>query len=166
MGVTLAVPQDSLPLGTIFGLPTHPLIIHAVVVGIPLAVLATVAVACRPSWRRTFGWWTVALDGAVLVAVYIARESGEWLLEKFPQPSPEMAQHAALGTSLIWFVLVLLMTAVTMMVTDRVSKGLLAHAVAGIVVVVALVTLVQTVRTGHTGSRAVWDWVTALTTVR
>ena len=50
------------------GIPLHPLVVHAVVVLLPLAVLGTIAIALRPSWRVRYGPLVVAaaavVDGA------------------------------------------------------------------------------------------------------
>ena len=40
---------------TIDGLPVHALVVHAVVVLLPLALLGTIAIAVRPAWRARFG---------------------------------------------------------------------------------------------------------------
>lgn len=37
------------------GLPVHPLVVHAVVVLLPLAIVGTILVAVRPTWRRAYG---------------------------------------------------------------------------------------------------------------
>ena len=44
---------------TIFGLPTHTLVNHAAVVLVPLAAIATIAVALRPRWRERYAGWMV-----------------------------------------------------------------------------------------------------------
>lgn len=39
-------------LFTVFGLPAHPLVVHAVVVLLPLAAVAAIAAALVPRWRQ------------------------------------------------------------------------------------------------------------------
>ncbi len=48
----------------IFGLPMHPLIIHAVVVLVPLSALVAIAFAVRPTWRHVLRW-PLAVGGVV-----------------------------------------------------------------------------------------------------
>ena len=45
----------------VFGLPSHVLVVHAVVVLVPLAVLGAVAVALWPAARRRCGWLGVGV---------------------------------------------------------------------------------------------------------
>ncbi|MCW2828706.1 MAG: hypothetical protein JWQ67_2322, partial [Marmoricola sp.] len=40
---------------TFNGIPLHPLVVHAVVVLLPLAILGTIAIAVRPGWRGKYG---------------------------------------------------------------------------------------------------------------
>ena len=42
------------------GVPIHPLVVHAVVVLLPLAVLGTIAIVVRPAWRLRYGPLVVA----------------------------------------------------------------------------------------------------------
>lgn len=46
------------------GLPVHPLVVHAVVVLLPAAVLGTIAVAVRPAWRRRYGTLVVGVTAS------------------------------------------------------------------------------------------------------
>jgi len=43
------------PLDTVFGLPTHSLVVHAVVVLLPLASLGAIAIVLRRSWVHRLG---------------------------------------------------------------------------------------------------------------
>ncbi len=88
---------------TIAGLPIHPLVVHAVVVLLPLACLATIAVAVRPSWRR-FAPALAVLNAAVMVAAFVAVQSGESLehrVEQFSEPAG-LHDHAEWGERLMF----------------------------------------------------------------
>ncbi|MGR7001166.1 DUF2231 domain-containing protein [Yinghuangia aomiensis] len=67
---------------TVFGLPVHVLVLHFAVVLVPLAALATIAVAVRPAWLPRFGVWVAALDAVMVVLVWATKESGEKLLKR------------------------------------------------------------------------------------
>ena len=41
-------------IDNLFGLPAHPLVVHAAVVLLPMAAIATVVVAAVPRWRRPY----------------------------------------------------------------------------------------------------------------
>lgn len=147
------------------GLPVHPLVVHAVVVLLPLAVLGTLALALRPAWRLRYGWLLVGVTAVATVLVPVATSSGEALERRVGSPG----EHAELGDTLIWFAVPLLLLVVAMVVLERRRSGAsrdagrpgssgrgLATGVAVVAVVVALATAVQVYRIGDTGARAVW----------
>ena len=69
-------------LDTVFGLPTHPLIVHAVVVLLPLAALGGVAVALVPALRRRYGVLVDLVTLAGVGSVQLAESSGEHLYQR------------------------------------------------------------------------------------
>ncbi len=141
---------------TITGIPVHPLVVHAVVVFLPLACLATAAVAVRPAWRR-FAPWLAAANGAVMVATFVAKESGERLerrIEQFQTP-PGLEEHTQWGDRLFLLSVALFLAALVIFFT-RSMRGL-ATVVGVLVVVGALATIGVTVYVGHSGATAVWQ---------
>lgn len=100
---------------TIGGLPVHPLVVHAVVVLLPLAVLGTIAVAVSPRLRARYAGLNalVAVVGTALCPV--ATSSGEALERHVGDPGV----HAALGDQLLWFSLPMVLLAVLMWVMQR-----------------------------------------------
>ncbi len=143
------------------GLPLHPLVVHAVVVLLPLAVLGTIAIAVRPAWRLRFGPLVVAVAAVGTVLTPVASSSGEALEEQVGSPG----EHAELGEQLIWFAVPLLALSLALVLLERrraQGKSLpgpdsLRVVVAGLAVVVALASAVQVYRVGDSGARAVWD---------
>jgi hypothetical protein len=74
----LAIPTPT----TINGLPFHPLIVHAVVVILPLAVLGAIGISLWPAMRRHLGL-LVLLAGVIgLILVPVATSSGEQFRDK------------------------------------------------------------------------------------
>jgi len=142
------------------GLPIHPLVVHAVVVLLPLAVLGTIAIVARPRWRVTFGPLVVGSAAVATILVPIATSSGEALEKRVGDPG----QHAALGDQLIWFAVPLLLLATGLVWLARRSAAgkapigptALPAVVAGLAVVAALATSVQVYRVGDSGARAAW----------
>ncbi|MFI5957328.1 DUF2231 domain-containing protein [Cryptosporangium sp. NPDC051539] len=141
------------------GLPVHPLVVHAVVVLLPLAVLGAVAIAVVPRWRVRFGVLVLAVTVAATVSIPLATESGEALEHRVGDPG----RHAALGDQLIWFALPLLVLVAAMVWLARrdqrsgggAMRGA-ATAVAVLAVVVGLANVVQVYRIGDSGARAAW----------
>lgn len=145
----------------IFGLPTHVLVIHLVVVGIPLACLATVAIAVRPQWRLgRAGAIVVGLDGVAVVGTWIARQSG---LAFFHHQAtglatlPQVIAHKNLGMTLIWYMLGLLAAALLLVLAEKYERPPLTTIFAVVAIAAAVAATVQTVRVGDAGARATWS---------
>jgi uncharacterized membrane protein len=151
------------------GLPVHPLVVHAVVVLLPLAVLGTLAIALRPDWRRRYGVLVLVCTAAATALIPVATSSGEQLERRVGDPG----DHAALGDQLIWFAAPLLVLVVALVWLQRrsdrkdsletsVGDGRVgAHrtlvvAVAALACLVALANAVQVYRVGDSGAKAAW----------
>ena len=142
------------------GLPVHPLVVHAVVVLLPLAVLGTLAIAVKPTWRATYGWLVVGIAAVATVLVPVATSSGEALEERVGDPG----EHAELGEQLLWFAIALLVLSFLVVYLDRrraagkpaIGPSALPTVVAVLAVVAALATTVQVYRVGDSGARAAW----------
>lgn len=63
----------------VWGLPLHPLVIHAVVVLVPLTAIGAVLMALRPRFTKRFG--VIIVIGAIVstVSAFLAKESGRSL---------------------------------------------------------------------------------------
>jgi uncharacterized membrane protein len=145
----------------VFGIPLHPLVVHAAVVFVPLAALATVVFAAVPRWRRTYGWLVVATSAIALITVPLATQTGKRLLEmrEFGGPVLEkVLEHEEMGDRVIWAVapmFLLNLGAMLLLRAGRPSRDVTIVAV--LAVVAAVASLVLVVLTGHLGSMAVWN---------
>jgi hypothetical protein len=137
---------------TVGGLPVHVLVVHAVVVGVPVMALATLAVAARPGWRGRPGWAVAVLNAALLGLTLVAKESGQALERRVGEAV--VAQHSTLGERMPWFVAGLL--AVSVLVPVLRHRRPLATAVLILAVVAAALNLWWIFRVGDSGARAVW----------
>lgn len=152
------------------GLPIHPLVVHAVVVLLPLAILGTIAIAVRPVWRLTYGPLVVAIAAVAAALVPVATSSGEALEERVGDPG----EHAALGDQLLWFALPVLVLSLVLVVlarrersrtraddrTGSTSSRTPARATTAVAVLAVLASLacaVQVYRVGDSGAKAVWS---------
>jgi hypothetical protein len=152
-------------LETLFGLPAHPLVVHAAVVMLPLAALATIACAAIPRARRYYA--PIALGLAVLatLAVGLAQGSGESLEDRVDE-TRLVEQHTEQGEQVLpWAIAV---TAVAAAVTAapalaRRRKQVNGRAATAALVAVSLVAGVgatwTVIRVGHSGAEATWDEV-------
>lgn len=149
---------------TVFGLPLHPLIVHATVVVVPTAALAMLLAAFWPRFRRWASWGPLALALLSVILVPITSSSGESLEHSLPR-SELIEAHAHLGDQLLPWVIVLAVGALGLSwpLIRGLRAGLpdlprrLTLLVVAVVVVGALGTLVQVVRIGHSGATAAWS---------
>jgi hypothetical protein len=152
-------------LDTVFGLPTHPLIVHATVVVVPTAALSVLLAAVWPRFRAWAGWGPAALAVLAVVLTPLSTSTGE-SLEHSVGENALVQDHARLGDMLLWWVIPLAVLAVASLLLHRThrldrpagrsrSRGL-AAVVMVLPVVVALGTLVQVVLIGHSGAKAAW----------
>lgn len=146
-------------LDTIFGLPVHVLVLHAVVIGLPLTALATVAVSARGVWRERWSGWVALLNAAMLVATYVTRQSGQELYDRLDSIGGAAVadDHRRYGLFLIWPMLLLFVLSVLVWFAARQAVSPMVSTVLTVAVAAAAAfTVYWTIRTGHTGSTAVW----------
>lgn len=153
-------------LDTIFGLPLHPLIVHATVVIVPTATLLVALAAVYPRFRAWVGPVPAIAALLSVVLVPLSTGSGE-SLEHHVGDSSLVEEHAELADSLIWFVIPLAIVAVVGYWLHRrnaagqaggqgMNKGLVA-AVSVAAVLLAGATLVDVALIGHSGAKAAWS---------
>jgi hypothetical protein len=157
----------------VFGLPAHPLLVHAVVVLVPLVAAGAVAAVLWPSLRARIGWLLAA--GAVLnlVLTPFTVASGEALEERVRE-SAALESHAEQGQLLLPWVAVLAAAMVLYVVLEsrRAKTGAAppgtprswlgrpaALALAAIVVVTAAGSAYVGVLIGHSGAQATWSQI-------
>lgn len=150
---------------SIFGLPAHPLFVHAPVVLMPLAALGAVALAVRPAWRRHYGPAMAVAAAAVMVATFMAVSSGE-AFEELAGGAVNVDEHESLAETARNFVILFFLGAVGTVVLDRFRRDnrpawadQAAWGLSGLTLVFGVVATVWMFRTGHEGARLVWDGV-------
>ncbi|MGH8825913.1 MAG: DUF2231 domain-containing protein [Jiangellaceae bacterium] len=146
---------------TVFGVPLHPLLVHAVVALVPLTMLGTVAVALVPRLRGTYGWLVVAAAAASFAAVPFTTRSGENLKESLSLGGPvleKVNEHQQMGERVIWAVGAMFVFNLLLMLAHRAGRPAgQSTALAALATLAALVSFVLVILTGHLGSTAVWN---------
>lgn len=144
-------------------LPIHPLVVHAVVVLVPLAVLGTIAIAVWPWARRRFGWLVVALAAVATVSIPVATSTGEGLAGHV-RHTALLDRHMELGDQLLPFAIVMFAAALLFQLihaSGRMGRStglkIVAVGLAVVTVAGAVASGVQVVRIGDAGARAVWS---------
>ena len=170
----------------LFGLPTHVLLQHVVVVLLPIAAVGALLVAMWAWYRHHLGVVTLVATFLVTLAVPLTTQSGESLEGRLPD-SPSIAAHAAAGDRVLWvaaFFGLCLVAVVALDLRCRVSmRADLApaevrvgrHAPSSwhegapgwapgaltiarvLLVLAAIATVVAVIQAGHTGAGAVWS---------
>jgi uncharacterized membrane protein len=148
-------------LDTIFGLPMHPLIVHATVVIVPTAAATVLLAAFWPRFRAWAGVLPAALSLVAVVLTPLSTSSGE-SLEETTRRTELVREHAEMGGLLIWWVVPLAVVAVGSWWLHRQrAKGVgVRWVLPALAVVLALGTLVQVALIGHSGAKAAWGETT------
>ncbi|MFL6204425.1 MAG: DUF2231 domain-containing protein [Acidimicrobiales bacterium] len=151
----------------LFGVPAHPLIVHAAVVLLPLAAIATVVCAAVPRARRPYAPVALGVALVATLAVGLAQTSGQELEEKVDE-THLVEEHTEKGDLVLpWAIAVTVAAAAVtaMPYLERRRPSLGGRAATAAVTVVALVVgagaLWMIVEVGHSGAKATWDDVSS-----
>ncbi len=151
------------------GVPLHPLVIHAVVVFVPLAAIAAIAMSL-PKWRWLARWPALLLTLGATAACFVATRSGADLMkDRGLGQLPLVQEHEEWGDRLMigmWVFAVLVIVAFWVLphvtriagAQDRVAKvAALEKPLMVLVPLAAVAVLVLVFLTGDAGARAVWQ---------
>ena len=151
------------PLGTLAGLPLHPLLVHSAVVLVPLVAIGALVMSYLPSFSRRHGRLILILAVVAQVSVFLAKMSGEAfseILNKNVEKHAELGEIAPLAT-LPMVVLIYLRWRM-----DRAGSSIGNAAVRRLtsiaLVIASLVSLVVIFLVGHSGATSVWGWIDKL----
>lgn len=155
-------------LDTIFGLPFHPLVVHATVVVVPAAAVSVLLAGLWPRFRRWAGFLPLLLSVVGLVLVPLSTSSGE-SFERRVGHSALIEKHSQLADGLLPWMVALSVMAAAELVWQRRSTNKESRAtprwlpvvISVLAVVAALGTGGQVVRIGHSGAAAAWSDVMA-----
>jgi hypothetical protein len=162
-------------IGSVGGLPAHPLLVHIPVVVVPLAALGAVVMAIRSRWLPTYGPLVAALSFVGFVGALLAANTGEDLQDQFRASgqtiSATLSDHAEMGDGVQLFAGLLFVLVLAWVLVDRWRR----HAgderaaavlrrpravLAALAVVACLAGVAATasvVAAGHSGATVVWE---------
>jgi len=149
-------------LTTLFGLPAHALLNHAIVVLAPLLAFLEILCGFWSAARRRFVWLNLALAVGVMVLTPLTVSAGEWLYDKAPQHQAILETHAHRAGWAIYIAIALLVVAIVQAVQHRAEsrtsepKRMFAALVAVLALVVGVGSTAGVVLIGDSGARAVW----------
>jgi uncharacterized membrane protein len=151
------------------GIPTHVLLVHAVVVLVPALVLTAVGYAFLPRFRARLDWLAAGLAVLAPLAAWLAGESGEELQEVLTAKGypaeilDRVHEHAEYGERTFWFSLALGVATLLLLVVHRGHPRLPAlprwtgPLLAVAVLVLGVLSGVFVFLAGDTGARVVWE---------
>lgn len=152
-------------MDNLFGLPAHPIVIHAAVVLLPLAAIGTVLVAISAPLRRRFAVLVALCAVAAAVTVWMAQESGQGLEDRVKE-TDLVEEHTEEGETVLPWALGVAAVAVIVVGYDRYRAKRTApdaprtNAVAIGLTVLAVVAgaggTYAVIKVGHSGAKAVW----------
>ncbi|WP_035857503.1 DUF2231 domain-containing protein [Cryptosporangium arvum] len=173
----------------VFGLPAHPLVVHAAVVLVPIAVLSAFAYVLVPRLRPKIGWVLALSSLSGAGASIVAAETGD-RLAKFLGGSEAINEHGGFGLDTRNMAVLLAVVAVVLLIVERTranrrepmrgyerdqwgmvgepppanSSGSTVLTVVSVVLMVALLATavgaaVSVAQAGDTGARMVWESV-------
>lgn len=138
----------------VFGLPLHPLVVHAVVVLLPLGALGMIACVLIAPLRRRYAGLALLVLLAGTASTLVAAASGQVLAEKVGTP----AAHMAWGELLPRVAIPTLVLAAVWYFLQRGKErqAMLAKVLGALTAVASAASVVLTVLVGHSGATAVW----------
>lgn len=146
---------------SVFGLPLHPLVVHAVVVLLPLGALGLIGCVLVPRLRKQFGLLAVLTITVGAASVVLAKVSGAALAQETGLP----VAHERWGNLTVVAAGILLLAAWIWWILGRrrltagseVKAGVPERIAGGLAILAALLAIVFVVLTGHSGATAVWS---------
>ena len=150
-------------IDTLFGLPAHPLIVHAAVVLLPIAAIGLIVVAAIPRARKPYVPIVLGLALVATIAVGLAQQSGE-SLEGDVKETALVEEHTEQGeTVLPWAIAVTVMSALVAAEPyvrnrfDKPSPRVVTAVLVGASLIVGLGATYTVIDVGHSGAKSVWN---------
>lgn len=157
-----------------FGLPAHPLLIHAPVIFIPVLCLALLAVAAKPVWFDRFGVPMGFLAVISLGSTFLAVAAGEAFRDDRGQRSgaelQRLNEHADSGETLRLIMIGVTFFVVVALALSRSRRGFtlpflsgiaragwVPPAMRGLFAIGAVAAMFFVIRTGHLGAQVTWS---------
>ena len=149
--------------GSVAGLPLHPLVIHAAIVLIPLAVISALVMSYLPSFSRRYGKLTLVIAIVAQLSLFLAKVTGEAFEEILDK---DVGNHAELGEIAPFITLPMVALIYLRWRLDRsgatVGSAWVRRLTSIALVVVSLASITIVVLVGHSGVESVWGWIDKL----
>jgi uncharacterized membrane protein len=155
----------------LFGLPSHPLLVHIPVVLLPLCFIFAIFVVVKPRLVEHFGVPLLIVSLVAVIGTVLAASSGEGLESILNKHNAAIQDHAEWGdrTRLVAVVFFLLITVFVALARRVLSKTVGTTGIGnpprnGLVTVFGVLALVAgtlmcgaVIQTGHSGAKSAWE---------
>jgi uncharacterized membrane protein len=156
-----AVAAATFPPVKIYGLPLHPLVVHAVVVLLPLSALGGIVMALWPKFSKRFGPVIVLTAYAGVAGALAASHTGEQLMIAL---SKGVGSHQTMGENLKYIAAAFaLLLSILYYLDWRIGRPgkpkkrtTLDWVVAVGTIIVAILSIYWVIAVGHSGASLVW----------
>ncbi len=162
------------------GLPTHPLVVHAPVVLLPLAAIGVVVMLVRHEWYLRYRWATLVVGAVGALGATVAASTGEELEHEVARGLGADAQRvlhehveagdAARAVAIVFALVLAAYVLVPWFLARRaglpdagaetpmaVRDRRIRHGLAALTVMAAAASVVTVIDAGHSGATSVWD---------
>lgn len=160
----------------LFGIPSHPLMVHAPVVLLPLTAIVAIVLIARPSLLRHYGFPLIGLSVVSAFSAILAASSGEGLQDILKERSRAIEEHAEWGDRTRLIAIVFMLVVIAWVVVQRrwergragggaeasstsaqARTNLARGALAALVVLFAVGSTWAVIETGHSGAKSAWE---------
>ncbi len=149
-------------LNDLFGIPAHPLVVHAAVVLLPIAAIGTVIVAAVPTARRHYAPVVFGVALLATIAVGLAQQSGESLEQRVTE-NALVEEHTEQGESVLPWAIAVTAIAGAVAIVEPLRKRFARIPGAAITAALIVTALLAgsgatwtVISVGHSGARATW----------
>ncbi len=161
-----------LEISTIFGLPLHPLVVHAAVVLVPLSAAAFLAVGWNRRWRQAYYLPVTLLALGGGFAAFLADQTGEPLQETVRRTGQRVGEHPEQGGTAMAFAMIFAGACLAVLALQRFGPQIRQRlglqdrlrlpfnddtALFALVVPLAALAIVTMAIAGHSGAKLVWS---------
>jgi hypothetical protein len=172
------MPNHAVLLVSVFGLPAHPLVVHAAVVLVPLAAFALIAVGWNAKWRRRYYLPIMLVSLAGAAGTFLAQQTGGSLKRTLREAGKRVGNHPQQGQTAFIFAILLAGVCIALYVHDEYGDRLRTrfgfgdryrlpideHIVLYVVAVpIAAVAIATMILAGHSGATLVWKTAGSVT---
>lgn len=172
------MPDRAVPLVSLFGLPAHPLVVHAAVVLVPLAALALIAVGWNERWRHRYYLPIMLVSLAGAAGSFLAQQTGGSLKRTLREAGKRVGNHPQQGQTAFLLAVLLAALCIALYIHDEhgdwlrarlgigdryrfpIDENILLYAIAVPVAGLAIATMILA---GHSGATLVWKTAGSVT---